>query len=186
MTGKVLAKKFARGPAPTTERNKKPKKKIPINAKIYTTLRRRIVKAAYAKSGYLPPELDLMDEFRVSRHTIRTALQKLVVDGLIERQRGTRTKSFDVTRRKEFGAIGSLDQMVGEFLCSGRSLRAGRQGGAISRDGPPFRGQQGGFAISRGPNNEIAPRDTKLFNDIHTGGVRNARSSRPHHLRTTF
>ena len=130
MTGKVLAKNSRRGPAPTTERNKKPKKKIPINAKIYTTLRRRIVKAAYAKSGYLPPELDLMDEFRVSRHTIRTALQKLVVDGLIERQRGTRTKIVRRDPAQGIWAIGSLDQMVGEFYAaddlSARVVKAAR------------------------------------------------------------
>ena len=115
MTGKVLAKNSRRGPAPTAERNKKPRKKIPINAKIYTTLLRRIVKGAYAKSGYLPPELDLIDEFKVSRHTIRTALQKLVVDGLIDRQRGKRTKIVRRDPAQGTWAVGSLDQMLGTF-----------------------------------------------------------------------
>ena len=115
MIDKVLAKNSRRGPAPIADRNKRQKKKTPINVKIYSTLRRRIVKGVYVKSGYLPPELELMDEFKVSRHTMRTALQNLVVDGLIERQRGKRTKIVRRDPSQGTWAVGSLDQMLGTF-----------------------------------------------------------------------
>jgi GntR family transcriptional regulator len=92
------------------------KRAEPINARIFATLRHRIIGGKYAKTGRLPPELNLMSEFKVSRHTVRTALQKLVVDGLIERRRGTRTVIVQRDAPQGTWAIASLDQMVGSFF----------------------------------------------------------------------
>lgn len=85
----------------------------PISAQIFGTLRQRILKNEYARSGMLPPELTLMSEFKVSRHTIRAALQKLVTDGLIERRRGTGTTIVQRDPPQGSWAIGSLDQVLG-------------------------------------------------------------------------
>ena len=85
----------------------------PIHRKIADQLRRRIVAGRYEGTG-LPPELTLKEEFGVSRHTIRAALQSLVQDGLIERRAGLGTR---LTNRARGGAwaVGSLENMIGEF-----------------------------------------------------------------------
>src|SRR5205085_1065842 len=66
--------------------------------------------AATVDTG-LPPELVLVEEFGVSRHTVRAALQRLVADGLIERRAGLGTT---VTKRAAGGSwlIGSLDELL--------------------------------------------------------------------------
>jgi GntR family transcriptional regulator len=97
-------------------KSRKRKRAEPINVRIFSTLRQRIIGGKYAKTGRLPPELNLMSEFKVSRHTVRTALQKLVVDGLIERRRGTRTLIVQRDTPPGTWAIASLDQMVGRFF----------------------------------------------------------------------
>ena len=86
---------------------------LPIHRKIADQLRQRIGAGRYETSG-LPPELVLMREFEVSRHTVRAALQGLVADGLIERRAGLGTR---VTNRGRggFWAIGTLKDLVGEF-----------------------------------------------------------------------
>lgn len=56
-------------------------------------LRHRIADGAFP-DGRVPPELVLMDDFQVSRHTIRAALQRLVTDGLIERRAGSGTDDY--------------------------------------------------------------------------------------------
>ena len=86
---------------------------LPIHRKIADELRQRIGAGRYEISG-LPPELELMQEFEVSRHTVRAALQGLVSDGLIERRAGLGTR---VTNRAKGGvwAIGTLKDLVGEF-----------------------------------------------------------------------
>lgn len=82
----------------------------PIHYQITDILRQRISAGQYESTG-LPPELMLVEEFGVSRHTIRSALQRLVVDGLIERRAGLGTT---VTKRAAGGSwlIGSLDELL--------------------------------------------------------------------------
>jgi GntR family transcriptional regulator len=89
------------------------KKSEPINAQIFSTLRQRILKKEYGDPGSLPPELALASEFRVSRYTIRAALQKLVIDGLIERRRGSGTTIVQRDPQQGTWAVGSLDQVLG-------------------------------------------------------------------------
>lgn len=82
----------------------------PIHYQISDILRQRISAGQYGDTG-LPPELMLVEEFGVSRHTVRSALQRLVVDGLIERRAGFGTT---VTNRAAGGSwlIGSLDELL--------------------------------------------------------------------------
>ncbi len=88
-------------------------KRRPIHREIADELRQRIAGDAY-HGAELPRELSLMEEFGVSRHTIRTALQHLVNDGIIERRAGSGTK---VTERAKGGiwAAGKLSHLIGEF-----------------------------------------------------------------------
>ena len=84
--------------------------KKPMHNQIADILRQRIGAGKYEKNG-LPPELVMMEEFGVSRHTIRSALQRLVIDGLIERVAGRGTT---VSKRPVGGSwlIGSLDELL--------------------------------------------------------------------------
>lgn len=88
-------------------------KKKPMHRNIADQLRKRISADRY-RGTELPRELSLMEEFGVSRHTIRSALQHLVNDGLIERRAGSGTR---VTERAKGGiwAVGSLSELIGEF-----------------------------------------------------------------------
>ena len=54
-------------------------------------LRDRISYGIYPKNELLPPEMLLLAEFNVSRHTIREAMRMLVDEGLIERSPGRGT-----------------------------------------------------------------------------------------------
>lgn len=88
-------------------------KRRPIHREIADELRQRIAADAY-DGVELPRELSLMEEFGVSRHTIRAALQHLVNDGIIERRAGSGTR---ITERAKGGiwAAGSLSNLIGEF-----------------------------------------------------------------------
>jgi GntR family transcriptional regulator len=92
----------------------------PAHKKIADELRRRIVAQHYSNDE-LPPELKLMREFRVSRHTIRTALQWLVNDGIIERRPGSGTRIVRASR-SGFWAIGSTDDLAGGDFVVGEAL----------------------------------------------------------------
>ncbi|MBV7408539.1 GntR family transcriptional regulator [Maritimibacter sp. DP1N21-5] len=85
---------------------------IPAHRRLAEEIRRRIVASTYEEE--LPPEVQLMKEFDVSRHTMRIALQHLVDDGLIVRMPGSGTR---IVRKGRAGywAIGSLDDLTGEF-----------------------------------------------------------------------
>jgi DNA-binding GntR family transcriptional regulator len=102
----------------SANRSKLKRNSQPINAQIFTTLRQRIIAGKYAKTGRLTTELALMSEFKVSRHTIRTALQKLASDGLIERRRGAQTVISQRDPPERTWAVGSLDKMLGKFYAS--------------------------------------------------------------------
>jgi GntR family transcriptional regulator len=95
----------------------------PIHNQISDILRQRIAAGQYEETG-LPPELTLVEEFGVSRHTIRSAMQRLVVDGLIERRAGLGTR---VTRRAAGSSwlIGSLDEIVEYSIDRIRTIQAG-------------------------------------------------------------
>lgn len=88
-------------------------RRAPMHRQIADELRRRIGSGQYSDGG-LPPELVLMREFAVSRHTIRSALQSLVNDGLISRRAGQGTQ---LTNRGKGGCwlIGSLNELLGDF-----------------------------------------------------------------------
>lgn len=86
----------------------------PMNMEIFYTLRQRILENKYAKSGRLPAEMTLLKEFNVSRHTMRAALDKLVVDGLIERKRGAGTTLIRRDSPQESWALASLDTIIGK------------------------------------------------------------------------
>lgn len=61
---------------------------IPLHVQIERVLRRRIESGEWEGERPIPTEMDLMRQFRVSRSTVRAALDALARDGLIVRHRG--------------------------------------------------------------------------------------------------
>ena len=64
---------------------------VPKYAQLEAVLRQRIASGALRPGDRVPPEQDMAAYFSVSRVTIRTALQALARDGLVERCRGRGT-----------------------------------------------------------------------------------------------
>ena len=88
-------------------------KRKPLHWQIAAQIRERISNGSY-NADELPRELSLAEEFAVSRHTIRSALQHLVNEGLIERRAGAGTWVTDRARSGVW-AIGALNDLIGEF-----------------------------------------------------------------------
>lgn len=88
-------------------------KRKPLHWQIAAQIRERISNGAY-DAAELPRELSLAEEFAVSRHTIRSALQHLVNEGLIERRAGSGTRVTDRARSGVW-AVGVLGDLIGEF-----------------------------------------------------------------------
>lgn len=59
-----------------------------ITEKTYNDVLKLLLGGAYAPNDKLPSENDLKDMFGVSRNTVRTVLNKLVVLGIVETRRG--------------------------------------------------------------------------------------------------
>ncbi len=86
---------------------------LPKYERVATVLRKRIMLGVYAIGTMLPPEPVLQQEFSVSRATIRSAVQLLVRNGLVEvhqgrgttvRRQGNPTRFDNVTSLTELNA----------------------------------------------------------------------------------
>lgn len=63
----------------------------PLWSQLYDILESRILNGEYKEGEVLPSEMSFMEEFGVSRVTVRQAMDKLIVAGLISRKRGKGT-----------------------------------------------------------------------------------------------
>jgi GntR family transcriptional regulator len=91
--------------------------RIPLYYQLENVLREKITSGAYGGGERLPTEIELIEEYKVSRITVRQALQALSDDGLIERKqgRGTYVAERKSKKRKFTGTIhltGSLDELI--------------------------------------------------------------------------
>lgn len=82
---------------------------------IANTLRDRISYGVYVENQILPPEMLLLAEFNVSRHTIREAMKALVAEGLIERRAGRGTVVSPRSRLGGKWGVRSINDLIGEF-----------------------------------------------------------------------
>jgi len=64
---------------------------VPLYHQLKELLVEKIESGEWATGHQLPPELQLSSEFRVSRATVRQAMQLLAIQGLIERRQGRGT-----------------------------------------------------------------------------------------------
>jgi len=65
---------------------------IPLYLQIEQKLRELITEDEYKKGKLLPNEVDLSRQLGISRNTLRQAINKLVMDGLLVRKKGKGTK----------------------------------------------------------------------------------------------
>src|ERR671933_190903 len=74
----------------------------PLYLQARDLLKRRIIDGVWPPGHYLPSEMRLADELKVSLGTIRRAMEKLVPQGLLERLhgRGTRVASQSSDRAR--------------------------------------------------------------------------------------
>jgi GntR family transcriptional regulator len=91
--------------------------RIPLYYQLENVLREKITSGAFAAGEQLPTEIELIEQFDVSRITVRQALAPLADDGLIERKqgRGTYIAERKSKQRKFTGTIhltGSLDELI--------------------------------------------------------------------------
>lgn len=90
---------------------------IPIYLQLERSLRERIEAGEWPMGSRIPPERELCTRYRVSRATVREALDGLVADGLIERRQGS--GSF-VRSAKVEQSLGALYSFTAEMLARGR------------------------------------------------------------------
>lgn len=65
--------------------------KLPFYHQLYEILRQNLIRGEWQPDDILPSEVELMERYSVSRITVRQALDELVNQGLIYRQRGRGT-----------------------------------------------------------------------------------------------
>lgn len=74
---------------------------LPLHQQLYEILRRKILKEEWAVGEMIPAEPELMEQYNLSRITVRRGLNRLVNEGLIYRQQGR--GSFVAERTLEQG-----------------------------------------------------------------------------------
>jgi GntR family transcriptional regulator len=85
---------------------------IPKYFQIQQEIRGRIAGGDYPAGAQLPTEGELAAEFRVSRQSIRTAMQALVNDGVVSRTAGKGTFVTEPAANDDSWTVQSLDDVI--------------------------------------------------------------------------
>lgn len=101
----------------TKKKNGFASSRIPLYYQVENVLREKIVAGSFAPGERLPTESNLIEQFGVSRITVRQALSALADEGLIERRQGSGTfVAQRKARRHKFDGeahlTGSLDELI--------------------------------------------------------------------------
>jgi len=64
----------------------------PLHLQVESLVRGLIEEPKYKKGELLPKEVDIANSLGISRNTVRQAISKLVIEGLLERKKGVGTK----------------------------------------------------------------------------------------------
>lgn len=99
---------------------------LPLYQQIYEQLRRKIAGGQLKPGDALPTEADLIEQYRVSRATVRQAMDALVQDGLIYRERGRGTFVAHPTVQQGLTRVVSFTEDMGSrgFAPGSRVLSA--------------------------------------------------------------
>ncbi|MFC7393626.1 GntR family transcriptional regulator [Scopulibacillus cellulosilyticus] len=93
-----------------------PKKNIALYLQVKDILIHRIQNNIWAANTLIPTEQELMDEFNVSRTTIRQAISMLVQEGILEKKQG---KGTIVKSQQLVGSLGKLRGFAEEAMEKG-------------------------------------------------------------------
>jgi GntR family transcriptional regulator len=85
---------------------------MPLWAQVLDDLRRRLAEGEFA-TGF-PPERELIDQYGVSRHTVRDAMTRLREAGVIRRERGRGTFVRTTRIEQQVGTLYSLFRSIEE------------------------------------------------------------------------
>lgn len=88
---------------------------VPLWQQLAALLRNRIYSGVYPAGGPLPGELHLVEEFGVSRVTVRRALAELASEGLLVRRRGKATSVAAWVRPRPAAATGFVEDLISLF-----------------------------------------------------------------------
>ena len=91
------------------------KEKIPIYLKIHDILQKRIANNEYETGELLPTELELANEFNVSRVTIRKAMESLQDEGYISKKAGYGTIVLKKDNVGNFTLVRSASSQIDEL-----------------------------------------------------------------------
>ena len=80
--------------------------------KVYSTLRQEIREGIYEAGKLLPPEHFLESRFKVSRTTVRRALELLARDGFVDSRQGRGTTVLDFTTVQRLNALTSITETL--------------------------------------------------------------------------
>jgi DNA-binding GntR family transcriptional regulator len=90
---------------------------VPLYHQLAARLKDAVANGELPKGVFLDNELDLAEQWQVSRPTVRRAIQELVDDGLLVRRRGVGTQVVNDQVRRPF----SLSSLYDDLLAAGRS-----------------------------------------------------------------
>ena len=91
-------------------------KHTPLYYQLQEAIRAKIANGTYKPDEPIPTELELQDEYSVSRETVRKAINELVMVGLVEKRRG---KGTYVSRPKITHRIGRVYSSTEEVIARG-------------------------------------------------------------------
>lgn len=86
---------------------------VPLYHQLAHQLKDAVASGQLAKGAFLGNELQLADQWRVSRPTVRRAIQELVDDGLLVRRRGVGTQVVNDQVRRPFTLSSLYDDLAG-------------------------------------------------------------------------
>jgi GntR family transcriptional regulator len=86
----------------------------PVGYELANILRNRIAEAQYREK--FPTEREIISEFGASRYAVRSALERLVSDGLIQRRAGSGTRIVDPAEADQSWAIRTVEDLIGRNL----------------------------------------------------------------------
>lgn len=84
----------------------------PLYKQLYTLLRSSIEKGDFAEGDSIPPEMDLAQQYNISRVTVRRAMQLLVDEGLILRQAGKGSFVYAQRLRENLSQLTGFAEMM--------------------------------------------------------------------------
>ncbi|MCW2715737.1 MAG: transcriptional regulator, GntR family with sensor domain protein [Frankiales bacterium] len=79
---------------------------VPLWQQVLTDLRQRLADGQFTAA--FPGELDLVEQYGVSRHTVREALRRLRAEGIVTAARGRRPRLTPAEVEQPLGALASL------------------------------------------------------------------------------